>query len=59
MLKWDKDSPVMFDPHGNTVHDFDKRFEMEDCGLIDTSKPFKWKYVKGEKQPTLFDFIEE
>ena len=42
MKKWDKDSPVTFKPDGHTVHDFDKRFAMEDSGLIDTSKRFKW-----------------
>ena len=51
LLKWDSDSPVTFHPDGRTVHDFDKRFAMEDAGLIDPNKRFYWKYLdKGELQ---------
>lgn len=46
MLKWDKDSPVTFHADGHTVHDFDKRFQMEDLGLIDLSKRFLWRYIE-------------
>lgn len=45
LLKWDSDSPVSFHPDGRTVHDFDKRFAMEDAGLIDPNKRFYWKYL--------------
>ena len=34
LLKWDKDSPVTFKPDGHTVHDFDRRFQAEDDGII-------------------------
>ena len=34
MLQWDKDSPVSFKADGHTVHDFDRRFQLEDDGLI-------------------------
>lgn len=47
MLKWDKDSPVTFHADGHTVHDFDKRFQMEDLGLIDLSKRFLWRYIEN------------
>ena len=30
MLKWDKDSPCTFKSDGKTLHDLDKRFEIED-----------------------------
>lgn len=43
LLKWDSDSPVPFRTRGQTVHDFDRRFELEDKGLID--KPFKWNMI--------------
>lgn len=33
MLKWDKDSPSTFRTDGTTVHDLDKRFELEDRQL--------------------------
>ena len=31
-MKWDLDSPISFKQGGRTVHDFDKRFQMEDEG---------------------------
>lgn len=46
LLKWDLDSPVTFKADGHTVHDFDKRFQMEDLGLIDLSKRFLWRYIE-------------
>ena len=46
LLKWDSDSPVSFKPDGHTVHDFDKRFQMEDMGLlIPNDTKFRWKQV--------------
>lgn len=39
--EWDKDSPVSFHADGHTVHDFDKRFELEDLGLIYPDEPFR------------------
>ena len=46
LLKWDKDSPTTFKPDGHTVHDFDKRFYMEDLGLlIPNDTKFRWKQV--------------
>lgn len=46
MLKWDSDSPVTFKSNGHTVHDFDKRFQMEDEGLLPTDKRFLWKMIQ-------------
>lgn len=49
MLKWDLDSPVSFKPDGHTVHDFDKRFALEDLGLIaEDDKVFKWSMLEEE-----------
>ena len=45
LLKWDNDSPVTFKSDGHTVHDFDKRFNAEDMGLIDMNKRFRWNDV--------------
>ncbi len=42
LLRWDADSPVTFRPDGHTVHDFDRRFAMEDNGLVSPSEPWKW-----------------
>lgn len=45
LLKWDKDSPVTFHADGHTVHDFDRRFAMEDERKIPTDKRFRWKML--------------
>lgn len=47
MLKWDKDSPTTFRPDKHTIHDFDKRFSMEENGFIDVEKPFKWSMLNN------------
>ena len=59
LLKWDLDSPVPFKSDGHTVHDYDKRFEMEDNGIINADEPFRWKYLTEPpiKELTIFDFL--
>ncbi len=49
MLKRDNDSPVKFKANGQTVHDFEHRFQMEDEGIIysyDTN--FRWSFLNEE-----------
>ena len=49
MLKWDKDSPVTFKADGHTVHDYDRRFQLEDEGLISADdKIFRWDMLDAE-----------
>lgn len=49
MLKWDADSPVTFHADGHTVHDFDRRFQLEDEGLIyPDDKVFRWEMLDQE-----------
>ena len=49
MLKWDSDSPVTFKADGHTVHDFDRRFQLEDEGLIyPDDKVFRWEMLDQE-----------
>lgn len=49
MLKWDADSPVSFHADGHTVHDFDRRFQLEDEGLIyQDDKVFRWSMLDEE-----------
>ena len=48
LMKWDNDSPTTFKPYNITVHDLDKRFEMEKLGLVSMDKKFRWKMVKGK-----------
>ena len=54
MLKWDKDSPVTFHPDGHTVHDFDRRFALEDEGFIVPGEVFRWKMLDGPLNMRLF-----
>lgn len=60
LLKWDKDSPVTFKAPsrgqtGRTVHDFERRFQMEDAGwLLPDDKTFKWAQLDGDVQMKLF-----
>lgn len=54
-MRWDLDSPVSFRADGHTVHDFDKRFEMEDAGLVSADK-FRWVDL-DEHQITFDDII--
>ena len=46
LLKWDSDSPVSFDANWHTVHEYDKRFALEDMGLIDKDKRFRWRMIE-------------
>lgn len=49
MLKWDADSPVTFKADGHTVHDYDRRFSLEDDGLIAADdKIFRWSMLDDE-----------
>lgn len=48
LLKWDKDSPVSFKPDFHTVADYDRRFQLEDMGLIfPNDRHFRWKGVSS------------
>ena len=50
LLKWDLDSPVTFKPDGHTVHDFDRRFALEDEGIINPIHPLRWAMLDGNVQ---------
>lgn len=55
LLKWDNDSPVSFKPDGHTVHDFDRRFQLEDEGFILPDDPkFRWAWLDGDIQMKWF-----
>lgn len=61
LLKWDTDSPVSFHPDGHTVHDLDKRFDLEDKGLVPKDKTFRWNMLDERKprQMNLMDLLSE
>lgn len=48
LMKWDLDSPVTFKADGHTVHDFDRRFQLEDEGLIYPDETFRWSMLDEE-----------
>ena len=54
MLKWDNDSPVSFHADGHTVHDFEKRFILEDEGFISKNERFRWSMIDEELNYRLF-----
>ena len=55
LMKWDLDSPVTFKADGHTVHDFDRRFQMEEDGLVPMDKTFRWAPV--ESYISMFDIL--
>lgn len=54
MLKWDKDSPVVFNPAGHTVRDFDKRFLYEEEGIVPIDSTFRWEMLERPFQISFF-----
>ena len=54
MLKWDEDSPTTFRADGHTVHDFEKRFILEDEGFISKNERFRWSMIDEELNYRLF-----
>lgn len=55
LLKWDNDSPVSFRADGRTVHDFDKRFALEDEGiLLPNDTTFRWCMLDDDIQIKFF-----
>ncbi len=48
LLKWDRDSPISFKPNSITVADYDRRFQLEDMGLIyPNDRRFRWEWVSA------------
>lgn len=55
LLKWDIDSPVTFKPNGRTVHDYEKRFQLEDDGVIfPNDNCFRWDWIRSDIQLKFF-----
>ena len=51
MLKWDADSKRTFRPDGHSVHDYDRRFQMEDDGLLQPhDRSFRWTQVTAPER---------
>lgn len=58
LMKLDLDSPVTFKADGHTVHDFDQRFCMEEEGLIDIRRPFRWEMLDNPPKFRCMNFEE-
>lgn len=54
LLKWDCDSPVAFHADGHTIHDFERRFQTEDEGLIWADDSFRWSMLDEPLNYRLF-----
>lgn len=55
MLEWDADSWCSFKADGRSVHDYDRRFQLEDEGLIfPDDKAFRWSLLDEELNTRLF-----
>lgn len=54
MLKWDVDSIRSFHADGHTVHDFDRRFQLEDEGFVYADDRFRWDMLDEELNYRLF-----
>lgn len=55
MLKWDSDSPMKFKANGHTLHDYERRFQLEDEGFLTPGDPrFKWAVLDQELNYRLF-----
>lgn len=49
MLEWDTESPRKFTTDGHTVHDFERRFQLEDEGfLYPEDRNFRWDMLDQE-----------
>lgn len=58
LMKLDLDSPVTFHSDGHTVHDFDKRFQLEDDGQINAEDRFRWDMLNGGFELLKINFEE-
>lgn len=45
MLAWDKDSPVAFKWNGHRLDEYDRRFWLEDKGIISENERFRWDKI--------------
>lgn len=57
LMKFDLDSPVTFKADGHTIHDFDRRFRMEEDGVVPMDNTFRWAPV--ESYISVFDLLRE
>lgn len=47
LLQWDADSPTFFN-NKHTIHDFEKRFALEEKGLIPVGNTFRWEMLQDK-----------
>ena len=58
MMEWDKDCKCTFTPT-RSLPEFERRFQMENEGLVPIGKGFKWEMIKPgyAVQTTIYDFL--
>ena len=57
LLKWDLDSPISFKADGHTVHDFDRRFQMEDERKVPMGRSFRWAMLDKPPKFVGWEFV--
>ena len=58
LMAIDYDSPVTFRPDGHTIHDFDRRFALEDEGFLVPGAKFRWKMLNEPHQMTMDEWLK-
>lgn len=56
MLQWDNESQRVFRTDGRTIHDLDKRFQLEDEGYMLMAAKFKWEMLDAA-QMNIMQFL--
>ena len=56
MLQWDNESQRVFRTDGRTIHDLDKRFQLEDEGYMLMAAKFKWEMLDAA-QMNMMQFL--
>lgn len=55
MMKWDTDSPMKFKADGHTLHDYERRFQLEDEKLLSADdRKFRWSMLEEVLNYRLF-----
>lgn len=48
LLAWDLDSPISFKGNGRTVHDYERRFQLEEQAKVPMDRTFRWGMMEDK-----------
>lgn len=48
LLEWDLDSPISFKGNGRTVHDYERRFQLEEQAKVPMDRTFRWGMMEDK-----------